>query len=277
MQYMSNKYVLGLVLIIVILIGGFFVFSSGDSHEKEESDSVATYEIYPGKVEDKITKGEDVILLDVRTPEEHEEIHLENSLLLPVGQMSQATLANIGLGEDMKDKEIIIYCRSGSRSRQAYEIMESLGYTNIKSVAGGMVHWQEDNYGFTETGTYQGADYSSITTEEILEGSKISFNKESYDFGSIPKLGGTVTTDFTVKNTGTENLTIGTLTTSCSCTTATISSEDIEPGGEATLTIVFDPNFHEEPQGQFTRTVFIPTNDPNQPEAEVNIKVEIIE
>lgn len=275
MQFM-NKYYIVLVLILVVA-GGVFLSSKTDTHEQEEKDSVASYEIYPGKVSDKIENGEDIILLDVRTPEEHEEIHLENSLLLPVGQMSQATLENIGLGQDSKDKEIILYCRSGSRSRQAYEIMESLGYTNIKSVSGGMVHWQEDNYGFTESGPYEGASYESTQNSQSSDGPQVTLLSKTYDFGAIPKLGGTVTTDFVIKNTGVETLEIGELTTSCSCTSATISSSSIDPDEEATVTVVFDPNFHEEPQGKFTRTVFIPTNDPSTPEAEVNIKVEIIE
>ena len=121
----------------------------GDSiveYEEDHDDGeVADFEIYPGDVVKKIQNNEDVILLDVRTLEEYQETHLENSLLLPVQELSQQALNKIGLGEDMKDKEIIIYCRSGNRSKTAYDIMDSLGYTNIKSVSGGMVHWEEDN------------------------------------------------------------------------------------------------------------------------------------
>ena len=43
------------------------------------------------------------------------------------------------------------------------------------------------------------------------------------------------------------------------------------------LTVVFDPDFHEEPVDVFKRTVFIPTNDPNTPEAEVSVQVDIAE
>lgn len=93
----------------------------------------------------------------------------------------------------------------------------------------------------------------------------------------IPQYGGTVQETFTVKNSGKETLTIGDITTSCSCTSATISDTSIDPNDTAILTIVFDPDFHAEPLEIFKRTVFIPTNDPTTPEAEVSIQVDIAE
>ncbi len=272
---MKNKYMIGLIAIVIIVLAVAFGTKKEIMEEQHEDAPVSVYEIYPGDVADKITAGEDIILLDVRTPEEYEEVHLENSLLLPVDEISQKTLTNIGLGEEAKDKEIILYCRSGNRSKRAYDMMTALGYTNITSVSGGMVHWQEDNYPFTEAGVYEGADYGEIENV-VTDGAQISFESETYDFGQIKKLGGTVTTDFTFTNTGTEDLVLGDITTSCSCTSATLSSTTIAPNEQGTVTVIFDPNFHEEPEGEFKRTVFIPTNDANMPEAEVSVSVEII-
>ncbi len=246
--------------------------------EHHEDEMVEEYEIYPGDAADKIKNKEDIILLDVRTPEEYEEIHLENALLLPVQQLSAQSLAGIGLGENAKDKEIIIYCRSGARSKTAYDIMKSLGYTNIKSVAGGMVHWEEDNYPFTETGAYTGSRMMMREIEDVSEnGPRIALDRTFHDFGVIPQYGGTVTETFTVANTGKDTLTVGDITTSCSCTSASISKTSIEPNDTAELTVMFDPDFHEEPVDVFKRTVFIPTNDPSTPEAEVTIQVDIAE
>lgn len=269
------------------MMGWGFCFACNDEHndsgmmgmmkghdDEHGDDEVKDYEIYPGKVADKIKNGKDIILLDVRTPEEYEEIHLKNSLLLPVGELSANTLADIGLGESAKDKEIIIYCRSGARSKQAYDIMNSLGYTNIKSVAGGMVHWQEDNYPFTEAGEYQGVKETHM---EVSSNPQIVIDNSSYDFGEIAKSGGVVKTTFDVRNSGVENLEIGELSTSCGCTSAEISKTSIKPNEVAVLTVYFDPNFHDEPLDKITRTVFIPTNDPNMPEAEVKIMVDILE
>ena len=253
---------------------------SGRNHNDDNSydghsDTIKDFEIAPAEVVKKIKSDEDIILLDVRTPEEYAEIHLENALLLTVGELSANTLANIGLGEDAKNKEIVIYCRSGARSKQAYDVMKSLGYTNISSVAGGMVHWQEDKYPFTEVGEYDQSKNAQIDANS--SGPKITFDKTVYDFGDVPQSQGIVKTTFVVKNNGVEILEIGELSTSCSCTSAEISKIKINPNDTATLTVYFDPDFHDEPQGKITRTVFIPTNDSSLPEAEVQIKVDILE
>lgn len=158
------KNIIYLLVLGALIVGGYLItinmsnntnMMAGD--ENHEDEAVAAYEIYPGDVVDKIKNKENIILLDVRTPEEYEEIHLERALLLPVQELSAQSLADIGLGENAKDKEIIIYCRSGGRSKTAYDIMNSLGYTNVKSIAGGMIHWEEDNYPFTESGPYTGS------------------------------------------------------------------------------------------------------------------------
>jgi PBP1b-binding outer membrane lipoprotein LpoB len=104
----------------------------------------------------------------------------------------------------------------------------------------------------------------------------IVFDRITYDFGTIPQKGGTVETTFEVKNGGSEALEIGAISTSCGCTSATISSTTVQPGDKATLTVFFDPDFHQEPAGKFTRTVYIPSNDPITPEAEVKIEVAIL-
>jgi rhodanese-related sulfurtransferase len=276
------------IVLGILIIGGFGYFTTMNtkqdsvvvSEEHHDDDEVKNYEIYPGIVAEKITNNEDVIILDVRTPEEYEELHLKNALLLPVQELSGQSLASIGLGEDVKDKEIIIYCRSGARSKTAYDIMDSLGYTNIKSVSGGMIHWEEDQYPHTESGPYAGQTYSQTNADnEDAEsgGPRVVVEDPFHDFGVIPQYGGVVKKDFAVKNEGSETLIVGDITTSCSCTSAQISQTEIPAGGRATLTVVFDPDFHEEPLGVFKRTVFIPTNDPTMSEAEVVIQTDIAE
>ncbi len=290
---MNNKNT-SLIVLAVLILGGIVFYATTDRsgtgwggademHDEmmghHDDDIVESYEVYPGDVAEMMRENRDIILLDVRTPEEYEEVHLKGATLLPVQQLSQQSLNGIGLGEDMKDKEIYLYCRSGSRSQTAYNIMESLGYTNVKSIAGGMIHWEEDKYPFTESGAYRGG---MMTDKDDMmmgnpESPRIAFDRTIHDFGVIPQFGGTVEADFTVTNKGEETLEIGDITTSCSCTSATIANSSIKPGGSTTLTVVFDPDFHEEPLDVFKRTVFIPTNDPRNPEAEVSITVDIAE
>jgi len=277
---MNTKYIIFIVVIIILGFGTFLGIANynrvaEDAHH-DDDDTVEAYEIYPGDVVEKIQNEEEIVLLDVRTAEEYSEVHLENALLLPVQELSQQSLEDIGLGIGAKDREIIIYCRSGARSKTAYDIMSSLGYTNIKSSAGGMVHWLEDEYPFTESGEYKDRTINT-QTDTITGGAEISFDRNIHDFGLIPQSGGTVETTFVVKNEGDEDLIIGDITTSCSCTSATVTNKTIAPGEETSLAVIFDPDFHEEPLGVFKRTVFIPTNDPQNTEASVSIQVDIEE
>jgi len=279
----TNNLLILLIAIGVIVAAGYFSMTNYRnngmmSEEHHEDEMVKDYEIYPGDVAEKIRGSEDIILLDVRTLEEYEEVHLENALLLPVQELSVKSLADIGLGESAKDKEIIIYCRSGARSKTAYDIMKSLGYTNIKSVAGGMIHWEEDENPFTEMGAYMGSHMmNNRSGESSLMGPKISFDRKLHNFGEVPQFGGVVETTFTVKNDGKEPLIIGELSTSCGCTTAKISSTEIPAGESTNLVITFDPDLHEEPKDVFKRTVFVPSNDTSVPEAELSIQVDVIE
>ena len=70
--------------------------------------------------------NENVILLDVRSPEEFKEFHLENSVLIPAGEIESRLF-------ELPDKEavIIVYCKAGIRSSHVTEILLNNGYTNV--------------------------------------------------------------------------------------------------------------------------------------------------
>ena len=84
-------------------------------------------------------------MLDVRQPEEWEEVHIPGATLIPLGELSQR------LGELPKDQEIVVYCRSGNRSQSGAEILAKNGFTGVTSMAGGIVQWNAAGYP-TETG-----------------------------------------------------------------------------------------------------------------------------
>ena len=82
----------------------------------------------------------DIFLLDVRTEEEYDEGHLDNSVLIPLQELE------LRLNEIPKDKPILVYCRSGNRSRQAAKILIDNGFLEIYNMTGGITDWQEKGY-----------------------------------------------------------------------------------------------------------------------------------
>ena len=86
----------------------------------------------------RIDTGENLLLLDVREPHEHADFKIGGTLL-PLGQVQIMQVDEI---EDWKDKEVIVYCRSGNRSGQACMILEQLGFANVTNLTGGMLDWQ---------------------------------------------------------------------------------------------------------------------------------------
>jgi sulfur-carrier protein adenylyltransferase/sulfurtransferase len=84
-------------------------------------------------------EGGDVILIDTREPHEYQEAHIENGKLVPPGLLAD----EIATAAPDKSARTILYCRSGNRSYKAAEQLEALGYTDVASMAGGILAWQE--------------------------------------------------------------------------------------------------------------------------------------
>jgi len=80
-----------------------------------------------------------IIVLDVRTPEEHAFRHVNNSILLPVDAINEETAAEV---IPSKDTIVIVYCARGNRSRVASLGLYNLGYTNIYDM-GGLPNWED--------------------------------------------------------------------------------------------------------------------------------------
>ncbi|WP_438431257.1 rhodanese-like domain-containing protein [Gorillibacterium sp. sgz500922] len=89
--------------------------------------------IEPAAVQRRLEQ-EPLFLVDVREPDEWEEGHIEGATHIPLGELAQR------LGELPRDRELIMVCRSGSRSGLACEYMESLGY-DVVNMTGGMTAW----------------------------------------------------------------------------------------------------------------------------------------
>lgn len=80
---------------------------------------------------------QDVVILDVREQDEHDSGHIPDAVLLPVGTIDEDAAAAV-IPE--KDSTVLVYCRSGNRSKTASSALAELGYTNIYEF-GGIKTW----------------------------------------------------------------------------------------------------------------------------------------
>ena len=115
------------IILILILLTGCQTSEDGSAYEK----------ITPAQALE-LMDG-DAIILDVRTSEEYATGHVPGAMLLPVDDI----LA--GKTESLPDKEalILVYCRSGNRSKTASNALVEAGYTQIKDF-GGIIDWPYD-------------------------------------------------------------------------------------------------------------------------------------
>lgn len=102
-----------------------------------------------------------------------------------------------------------------------------------------------------------------------------AFSEKSFDFGVIKQSGGIVKHDFTFTYNGDQPLKITGTPASCLCTSGKASVTDLKKGDKGTLTVEFDPNLHEEPEGKFYKSVSILTEPKLESIPEVKVWVEI--
>lgn len=96
-------------------------------------------EITVQEVKSRLAAGEPLHILDVREPEEYAEFNIGGKLL-PLGNVLSMQTEAI---DSLKNEELIIHCRSGKRSMQACLFLETMGFTNVKNMIGGVLAWQE--------------------------------------------------------------------------------------------------------------------------------------
>jgi len=86
----------------------------------------------------KMDRNESFTLLDVRELYERDICKLAPDQHIPMNQIPDR------LGEIPKDKDLIVYCRSGGRSANVCGFLEAQGFTNVYNLAGGILAWSDD-------------------------------------------------------------------------------------------------------------------------------------
>lgn len=95
-------------------------------------------DITPVELAEKLKRGDDFDLIDVREPQELTIAAIPGARLIPLGTF-EAALPSLN-----PEREIVVMCRSGARSGAAVQALKSLGYANVRNLAGGILAWSDD-------------------------------------------------------------------------------------------------------------------------------------
>jgi rhodanese-related sulfurtransferase len=105
------------------------------------SDSNLPFEITPADVKSQLDSRKPILLIDVRTPEEHAIARIEGSELIPMDTIPQS----LGLLEQRADEEtLVLYCHHGIRSANVVNWLRGQGLSACQSLAGGIDRWSTD-------------------------------------------------------------------------------------------------------------------------------------
>ena len=104
-------------------------------------------EVMPWDLEEKLAQEDKPMVLDIREADEYDAMHIPNSLFVPRGLLEQAcewdydeTIPEL---VKARDKEIIVVCRSGTRSVMAAFTMKLMGYEDVASLKTGIRGWND--------------------------------------------------------------------------------------------------------------------------------------
>ena len=102
----------------------------------DKGDTIMYEQITQEEAKKIMDSGEDFIILDVREQDEYDSGHIPGAILIPYTEIENMAVKTL----PDKDKQILVYCRSGRRSKIAAETLSKLGYANVKEF-GGIIDW----------------------------------------------------------------------------------------------------------------------------------------
>jgi len=96
---------------------------------------VSEWETTSVDLKKRVDAGDDVLILDVREPNEYQICRIPGSVLIPLGELPRR------YAELPKDKDIVAHCKMGGRSAKALEFLQSVGFKRVKNLRGGILDW----------------------------------------------------------------------------------------------------------------------------------------
>ena len=101
----------------------------------EPGDALSNIQMPPGAIKEKLDRGEELLLLDVREPQEFAFNRIEGAQLIPLGELPSR------YNELDTEAEIVVYCHHGIRSLQGAYFLLQMGFKRVKNLTGGIDAW----------------------------------------------------------------------------------------------------------------------------------------
>ncbi len=136
----SRPTVLVTVAALLLFLAAGCTSSTDEEAEATTDGGSSVRVVAPDAALQLLGDGNDRVLIDVRTPEEFDEAHLDGALLIDFYRDD----FEAAIGELDRDQAYVIYCRSGNRSGQARALMADLGFSDVADIDGGILAWQAD-------------------------------------------------------------------------------------------------------------------------------------
>ena len=113
--------------LFILILSSSCIFSKGEGYKRISMDEAKTL----------MEKEEGYILLDVRTKGEYESGYIPGAINIPLSDIDEKIISSL----PDKSQMILVYCRSGNRSREASDKLSKLGYFNVLEI-GGINAWK---------------------------------------------------------------------------------------------------------------------------------------
>lgn len=104
-------------------------------------------ELFPWDLQEELQNNPDILLLDIREPYEFDAMHIKGATNVPRGVLETACDYNYEETNpdlvEARERNIVVICRSGKRSVLAADVMQQMGYRQIRSLKTGMLGWSD--------------------------------------------------------------------------------------------------------------------------------------
>ncbi|WP_440954502.1 rhodanese-like domain-containing protein [Methanosarcina sp. Mfa9] len=140
-----NKQNLTYLVLFFVILGVVLIFVSKPETSPSGFETVSVDEAR------EMLEKDDFFLLDVRTPVEFNESHIEGAVLIPLengygSNLGPDQLLEARINEVPKGEKILVYCRTGRRSAVASQMLADAGYTDVYNMGGGINEWMAAGY-----------------------------------------------------------------------------------------------------------------------------------